>query len=125
MAAGVASWPAESIVRYDLCKSALSGLVTRKLEKKVVAWAEARAVAARFPYWIKSADKPTTYGIIRAMAQPSLPGKILAEKATAKVDTEAITEVIADGVCLGFRRKTRQPRGGGAKRERIRCCTSR
>jgi hypothetical protein len=38
--------------------------------------AEARAVAARFPYWIKSADKPTTYGIIRAMAEPSLPGKI-------------------------------------------------
>ena len=47
--------------------------------------AEARAVAARFPYWIKSADKPTTYGIIRAMAEPSLPGKILAEKATAEV----------------------------------------
>jgi hypothetical protein len=85
VAAGVASWPAESIVRYDLCKSALSGLVTREPREKVVAWAEARAVAARFPYWIKSADKPTTYGIIRAMAEPPLPGKILAEKATAKV----------------------------------------
>ena len=65
MAAGVASWPAESIVRYDLCKSALSGLVTREPREKVVAW-----------------QKP---GIIRAMAEPSLPGKILAEKATAKV----------------------------------------
>ena len=78
-----------------------SGLVTREPREKVVAWQKPGRSWRDFRI-DQSADKLTTYGIIRAMAEPSLPRKILAEKAMAKVGHGGDHRRNRGRVCLGL-----------------------